>query len=373
MNYMEIRPETFYTFEQHVKLYGYPFQEYQVTTEDGYILTIYRIPGNGKDPSNLKNPILLSHGLSNSSHCWIVNMCTKAPGFILADENIDVWFVNHRGSYLSRQHTKYNAAVDPEYWDFTFAELMKYDVPVIIDLIKSETGVSKVAMMGHSQGGGVVLWHMAYRPQAQDVSIGISVASVGGILRTRSSYIATLTHPMYHKFCEIMGIQVVCDMDDDISQSKFILAFPGISSWIASSLYDINIHGDSPENLHIYAQRLKGGTSLQNLIVYRQIMDTNTTSPYFFNYGTEKNLQKYGTELPPRVDFSDIQAPVALISGKYDIAAPPEDAAILADTIKPEHLVYVKLDYEQDHGGFVVSCNMSYIQDVISLLEKYNK
>lgn len=373
MKYMEVRPETFYTFKQHVEQYGYPFEEHKVTTEDGYILTIYRIPGHGKDPSNLKKPILLSHGLSNSSHCWIVNLCTKAPAFILADENIDVWLINHRGSYLSREHLKFDAKVDEEYWDFSFPDLMLYDMPVILDLVKKTTGVSKVAMMGHSQGGGVVQWHMAHRPEAQDISIGIAVGSVGGVLRTRSTYIKTLTNPLFHKLCKMTGTNVISEMDDDLSMSQFVLAFPGISAYIASSLYDINIHGDTIDNVAVYGQRLKGGTSLKNLIYYRQIMDTNSTIPYFFDYGPEGNVKKYGTEEPPRMDFNRISAPIAIIAGAHDVAAPPEDAGILASSIDPQYLVFSKLDYNQDHGGFVVSCNMSYMQDVLELLDKYNK
>lgn len=113
IQHAEISPYTTYTFKQHCEQDGYPFEEYNVTTPDGYILSIYRIPGKNSNPGA---PILLAHGLSNSAHCFILNQCTKPPAFLLADENYDVWLGNSRGSHLSRGHTNYTAD-DSQYWD----------------------------------------------------------------------------------------------------------------------------------------------------------------------------------------------------------------------------------------------------------------
>ena len=37
-------------------------------------------------------------------------------------------------------------------WDYTWAELGKYDVPAAIDLILEETGRDKLTYYGYSQG-----------------------------------------------------------------------------------------------------------------------------------------------------------------------------------------------------------------------------
>jgi len=41
---------------------------------------------------------------------------------------------------------------DKEYWDFSFHEMGKYDVPANIDFVRAHTGVDKVIYLGHSQG-----------------------------------------------------------------------------------------------------------------------------------------------------------------------------------------------------------------------------
>lgn len=52
-------------------------EEHKVTTEDGYILTIHRIPGG---PNSI--PVYLQHGLFESSKVWVITDETKSLGKI---------------------------------------------------------------------------------------------------------------------------------------------------------------------------------------------------------------------------------------------------------------------------------------------------
>lgn len=51
--------------------YGYPCEIHNVITEDGYILTLHRIPSN-KGKRSKSVPILLQHGFSASSADWVI-------------------------------------------------------------------------------------------------------------------------------------------------------------------------------------------------------------------------------------------------------------------------------------------------------------
>lgn len=54
--------------------HGYPAERHQVTTEDGYILKMHRIPGKrGETPtSSTGRPVVfLMHGLSSASSAFI--------------------------------------------------------------------------------------------------------------------------------------------------------------------------------------------------------------------------------------------------------------------------------------------------------------
>ncbi|CAN6574204.1 unnamed protein product [Malus baccata var. baccata] len=85
---------------------GYTCQEHKVTTEDGYILGLQRIPmGRSGDETPNKKPVLLQHGLLVDASAWLLNPPDQALAFILADNGFDVWLANTRGTNSSRGHT----------------------------------------------------------------------------------------------------------------------------------------------------------------------------------------------------------------------------------------------------------------------------
>lgn len=57
---------------------GYPAEAHVVTTEDGYLLTLHRIPGG-----NGSVPVFLQHGILGSSADWVILGKGKALGMKL--------------------------------------------------------------------------------------------------------------------------------------------------------------------------------------------------------------------------------------------------------------------------------------------------
>jgi len=117
---------------------GYDWEEHTATTEDGYILTAFRITRKTGEaqPEEYKPPILLMHGLFGESETFVQNTATTAPAFLMVDEGYDVWLGNNRGNKHSQDHTKlseYSSA----FWDFSWAEMGQYDVPAFVSLVKS--------------------------------------------------------------------------------------------------------------------------------------------------------------------------------------------------------------------------------------------
>ena len=69
----------------------------------------------------------------------------------MANAGYDVWLGNNRGCVYSRGHKKLNAEKDfKQYYDYSFYELGKYDLPAQIDFVRSITGHDKISYVGHS-------------------------------------------------------------------------------------------------------------------------------------------------------------------------------------------------------------------------------
>mmetsp|Transcript_11310 Transcript_11310/g.19042 ORF Transcript_11310/g.19042 Transcript_11310/m.19042 type:complete len:207 (+) Transcript_11310:33-653(+) len=118
--------------------YDYRYEEYDVTTEDGYVLKVQRIR-NPMTPPN--GPVVfLQHAITDTSFGWIAHHSDESPAMVLASEGYDVWFGNYRGSTLSRKHLKLNPdsknhSEVKDFFDFSWQEMGDYDLEPMINFV----------------------------------------------------------------------------------------------------------------------------------------------------------------------------------------------------------------------------------------------
>ncbi|KAJ9152743.1 hypothetical protein P3X46_026275 [Hevea brasiliensis] len=138
--------------DSSVRIHGYKCNEFQVTTQDGYILGLQRIPEGrsaGGDSAN-KPPVLLQHGVLVDGMVWLMNAPEQNLPMILADKGFDVWIANTRGTRFSRRHT-YLQPNQSEFWNWPWDDLIAYDLPAVFDYVHNQTG-QKLHYVGHSLG-----------------------------------------------------------------------------------------------------------------------------------------------------------------------------------------------------------------------------
>ncbi|TKY66416.1 Triacylglycerol lipase 2 [Spatholobus suberectus] len=150
-----------------------------VTTEDGYILSLQRLPIGRYGKKADKPPVLLQHGLFCDAIIWLVNCPDESLGFILADNGYDVWLANARGTKYSRGHKSLKPN-DTAYWDWSWDELASYDLPAFVKYVYSNTG-QRMHYAGHSLG---TLMALATFSQGQLLDMLRSAALLSPIAHT---------------------------------------------------------------------------------------------------------------------------------------------------------------------------------------------
>ena len=187
-----------------VQARGYPIESHLVTTSDGYELTMFRIPygKTGEQTVGGRPPVLLQHGLLDSSYTWVNNFETESLGYILADNGFDVWFGNNRGNTYGRSHVM----LDPddgteEFWKFSWDEMAYYDIPAFVNHIISDTGYESLGYIGHSEGT-IQMFAAASSTAESDVlrdviakiNIFVALAPVAYVSNLHSEILVKLAH-----------------------------------------------------------------------------------------------------------------------------------------------------------------------------------
>ena len=153
------RPESEMSMLEIVRHHGYPIEHEFVETEDGHLLDVYRIKGPKGAEDKQRKPILLVHGILQSSFRFVINGPEKSIAYILADtDDYDVYMINLRGNTFSKNHKFLDSSSSPQFWDFTFEEFGEKDIPAVIKHISRG---EKVPIIAYSQGATAALFGMS--------------------------------------------------------------------------------------------------------------------------------------------------------------------------------------------------------------------
>ncbi len=166
-----------------IESWGYPAEEHTVTTEDGYLLSLHRIPhGRSEDSSSSSNnasallrqekskvPVMLGHCLIGNSAIHAFGPPSNSLAFLLADAGYDVWMPNLRGNTHSRRHRSLDPApfspTAADFWDFGMEEGALTDYPAAVDYVSRATGRRSMHFAGYSMGTTQILMLLAERPE----------------------------------------------------------------------------------------------------------------------------------------------------------------------------------------------------------------
>ncbi|NWS68508.1 LIPM Lipase, partial [Crotophaga sulcirostris] len=363
-----------------VRYHGYPYQEHEVVTEDGYYLTVQRIPhGRGNQGSMENDPtllcsapklaVLLQHGLALEGGTWVANLPTTSLGFILADAGYDVWIGNNRGNSWSRKHKEFEFR-NQEYSAYSFHEMAMYDLPAMINYILQETGQEKLYYVAYSQGTTTGLIAFSSIPELDHkIKMFFALAPITTNSNAKSP-VMRLLHLPKGLIKLILGCTVIFDKGEVLQQVVSSLCRYSIFKSLCSLL--LSLPGGFSNSLNVsrvdaYLSHYPDSTSLKNILHWRQVYQTGEFK--YFDYGSD-NMLHYNQTTPPIYVLENMKAPFAAWYGGRDWISSPEDVNIILPRIT--NMAYKKYIPEFTHFDFIWSMQAyeQVYKEILELMEK---
>jgi lysosomal acid lipase/cholesteryl ester hydrolase len=113
------------------------------------------------------------------------------------------------------------------------------------------------------------------------------------------------------------------------------------------------------------------GSSRKTVLHYKQLMVKKQFE--HFDYGKDKNRERYGQEEPPAIPLVNIQDfPVALFAGSEDKLAHISDVRWLKELLERQKSLCFYEEYKFGHLSFLLPNNLKHFQDIVSLIQRYN-
>ncbi|KAM8730225.1 gastric triacylglycerol lipase isoform 1-T2 [Acanthopagrus schlegelii] len=368
----KLDPEVHMNISEIIRHWGYPAEEHEVVTEDGYILTVNRIPQGLKHTAGPRPAVLLQHGLLAAGSNWITNLPNSSLGYTLADSSYDVWLANSRGNTWSRKHRTLTPDQD-DFWSFSHDELALKDLPAVVDYILKVTGQEQIYYVGHSQGTTIAFIAFSMLPElASKIKLFIGLAPVATVSFTSS--------PM----TKLSGLPEVLIWDvfgrrDFLPQSYMIEWFAEhvcgkkLLSELCGNVFFI-LCGFDEKNLNVtrtpvYTTHCPAGTSVQNMVHWAQAVHGGKLMA--FDFGAAGNMKHYNQTTPPQYNVQDVKVPTALFSGGQDTLADPKDVAVLLTQVT--NLVFHQHIEHWDHLDFIWGLDAPEVMfpSILKLLQEH--
>ncbi|XP_055590800.1 lipase 3-like [Uranotaenia lowii] len=366
------------TVPQLITKYGYQLETHRVTTEDGYILTMFRILPR-QQPETPKYPVLIVHGLLGSSADFVVSGPNHSLAYYLSDSGYDVWLANVRGTRYSKDHTD-RPLQSREYWDFSWHEMGYYDIPSMIDYILNSTSSEKLQYIGHSQGTTSYFAMSCSRPEYNDKVVLVTALAPAVILKQVRSPILRLMLRVADTLKDVLDSMGVYEFLPYNPNNYYVARSicPKEEKNSICSLLVALITGPHPEMYDeqlalAYMGHAPAGASTKQLMHFVQLVRSGLFRQ--FDYGKKGNLQTYSNWKAPQYNFSNSKAPVQIFYGLNDWMVHPRDveefSRMLPNLLEAAPIV----DKKFNHLDFLMAKNarQQVYDKMLPVMERYNR
>jgi len=357
-----------------IEYYGYVRETRKVTTEDGYILTVYCLYNSTALDSSL-TPIIAWHGHLDASHTFVLNYPDQSLAFLLADRGYYVCLPNARGNGFSQEYVNNsrnaNIPISP-YWRFSWDQIAEFDIPAVIDSVLKWTKKSNVIYIGHSQGTTTMFAALSSKPEVnKKVALFVALSPVTYFTHTQNPlYMAARNfEPVLDKF---YGAEFSPHTMLQTFQQYVLCTLPtaALCANILFYMFGYSTHLDE-SRLPVYVCHSPADFAWGQFVQFVQHAKVDKFQKYDFKF---RNQQKYGQSSPPEYDVTQISAPVALFHSDGDIVTNNVDTqklkSQLSNCVFEQHL-NASLDFYHMDYVWGKDVNEIVYPDLFNLIKNY--
>ncbi|KAH8419344.1 hypothetical protein KR222_006081 [Zaprionus bogoriensis] len=338
-----------------LRKYGYKVEEHKINTKDGFQLTAHRIPKPGAQP------VLLVHGLADSSATWILKGPCCGLGYLLSERGYDVWMLNVRGNRYSRKHRKYQPVMR-QFWDFSFHEIGIYDVPASIDYVLARSkGHKQVHYVGHSQGTTAFFAMGADKPEYMK-KVKLFQALAPTVYFNHLSPASMLIKPYATTFVNLLKVLGIYEFPPErdvwrrLAYQICTFAFRNTCIYIIMVIMGFDRAQLNSDSVPLLLGHYPSGSSSKSFAHYFQIALGGRFNKFDYDSPWE-NKRRYGTIKAPDYNLDNVDCKVALYYGRNDHLSMVQDVLHLRrelpNVVHDELLAYKYFN----HMDFVIAIN----------------
>lgn len=312
------------------KLYGTPDiadQLFYAHTDDGWNIAMhFHMP---RYPKPNAFPVIMSHGIAVNKFGVDLDESHSLP-YYLKQNGYPVFVLSLRGVGKSYHSSK------TRYRDFTFDDIVLYDVPAVIRRVKELTGAPKINWIGHSMGSMIMYGFLGRElPGSEDVASFTALAGPGKIEHAKTSIWGSIAHmPWLPRVLDMkFGAQIISPLT-----GRFLTPIE-------------NIIYDSENISRVTIRRLmKNGIENIGLGLVRQFLDWIKSGVEYTRDGSHNY----------RDGFKKMKVPTLFLAGSRDHIAPAESVKFAFDncgsSIKEYRVLGKQTGYHCDycHTGIVL-------------------
>lgn len=206
---------------------------------------------------------------------------------------------------------------------------------------------------------------------AERVNLFIAMAPMVNLSHQKTTFIGSIAKQEWLIYTVLNGLSMneLWSKNQQVNYKRMCLFLP----FMCRSNTDIEpVIYNEQNRLDAGYSKFPSTTSLRQIRHYAQLITEDIFKEYDYR-NTAQNMEYYNQVTPPTLNIKNIKkTPIAIYFGKQDGVADPQDVRWLKDNLNPQILAEYKEIDNFDHDSFTVGKNMTYMQDCLNLIKKYN-